>query len=137
VTWKKLLVIAAGMLAAALVTVPIWGMGPAVFLDSQRTVMSRHISPNGDRVAQVERIIVGGAPSVVVMVRSKWMPDWYLLGCSAASHYGEAKASVRWVSTNAINVIPSDKSDGWRTGSAPFHHGSCDSVSVSFHGEGA
>ena len=97
--------------------------------------MSRQPSPDGDRTAQVERIIVGGVPSVVVMVRSRWTPDWYLVGCAAASHYGDAEASVRWVSTDAITVIHSYDSDGWRTGSAPFHSGQCDHVHVEFDRE--
>jgi hypothetical protein len=72
-----------------LVTLPVWGMGVAVFLDSTRTVLDRHPSPDGARIAQVERIVVGGVPSIVVIVRSWWMPNWYLAGCVAASHYEE------------------------------------------------
>ena len=75
------LTLVAGVIAVcAIVTVPLWGMVPAVFLDSERTVVSRSPSPDGRRIAQVERIIVGGEPTIIVMVRSWWMPDWYLAG---------------------------------------------------------
>jgi hypothetical protein len=119
----------------ALVTLPLWGMGPAVFLDSRRTVISRIRSPDALRSAQVERLIVGGVPSIVVMVRSWWLPDWYLVGCAAASHYEDAKAQVRWTSNRAIVVIHTDKPLYWDIGSAPFHSQPCESVSVALTDE--
>lgn len=115
-----------------LLTLPIWGMGPAAFLDSQRAVISRVSSPDGTRVAQVERIVVGGAPSIVVMVRPRWMPDWYLAGCAAASHYQEAKAQVRWSTNDAIVVSYAGDQMYWRTGSAPFHSAPCEGLAVTF-----
>ena len=50
------------------VTSPIWGMGPAVFLESERSVLSSERSPDGKRIAQVERLVVGGMPNIIVMV---------------------------------------------------------------------
>ncbi|WP_142635899.1 hypothetical protein [Sphingomonas sp. IC081] len=80
--------------------------------------------------AQVERMVVGGVPSIVVMVRSWWLPDWYLVGCAAASHYEEAEAQVRWISNDAIAVSHTEDQLYWKTGSAPFHSSSCENVSV-------
>lgn len=116
----------------ALVTLPLWGMGPAVFFDSQRTVISRLLSPDGKRVAQIERIVVGGEPTIVVSVRSSWVPDWYLAGCAAASHYQNEKARVRWTSNSALEVGHMDDRRFWATGSAPFHQGACSNLTVTF-----
>ncbi|MEA3032084.1 MAG: hypothetical protein QOH86_100, partial [Sphingomonadales bacterium] len=71
-------------------------MAAAVFLDSRRDVLSRAVSPDGRRVAQVERLVVGGWPHIVVTLRRRWQPDWYLTSCKAASHYGDAKVQLRW-----------------------------------------
>jgi hypothetical protein len=117
---------------SAFLTLPFWGMGPAVFLDSNRTVLSRAISPDGARSAQVERIVVGGVPNIVVIVRSWWLPNWYLTGCVAAFHYEEAKAQIRWTSNNAVTVTHSGDQLDWDIGSAPFHNASCESVKVTF-----
>ncbi len=120
------------LLVLAIATLPIWGMGLAVFLDSERTMLARSSSPDSNRVAQVERIIVGGAPSIVVMVRSWWMPDWYLTGCAAASHYRDAHARVSWPSNGEIVVQHTDDQRFWETGSAPFHHKRCEGLAVRF-----
>ena len=117
---------------AAFLTVPVWGMGPAVFLDSERTVISRTPSPDGMRIVQVERIVVGGVPSIVLMVRPWWEPDWYLAGCAAASHYQDTKASVRWSSKTAIIVEHPVEQLAWNVGSAPFHSDPCDNLLVTF-----
>jgi hypothetical protein len=114
------------------VTLPLWGMGPAVFLDSKRTLISQTPSPDGKRVAQVERILVGGVPSIVVMVRPEWMPNWYLTGCAAASHYREADARVHWATNDAIVVTHSGDQRFWDIGSAPFHSAPCDGLTVTF-----
>lgn len=59
----------------AFATLPIWGMGSAAFFDSERTVLAREVSPSGKRIAQVERLTVGGVPNIVVMLRPPWMPN--------------------------------------------------------------
>ena len=123
------------LLAALLVlilTLPLWGMGPAVFLDSDRAVISRAVSPDGRHIAQVERLVVGGVPNIVVIVRRSWLPDWYLAGCAATSHHGEAQASVRWKSANEITVDHTDNQRFWWFGSAPFRKGNCGNLRVSF-----
>jgi hypothetical protein len=111
----------------ALVTLPIWGMGLAVFLDAKRTVLARHPSPDGRRIAQVERMVVGGVPSIVVIVRSWWMPDWYLGGCVAASHYENMDARVVWKTNNSLVVQTRGDVGEW-TRSAPFKGKSCSQV---------
>lgn len=129
---RKLILIFVVAVLTAVVTIPFWGMGPAVFLDSERTVISRIVSPDGKRVAQVERIIVGGEPSIVIMVRSAWMPNWYLSGCAAASHYQDADARLRWTSNSAISITHTDDPIYWRIGSAPFHNEACADLQVGF-----
>ena len=129
----KLILVAAMTILCAALTFPFWGMGPAVFLDSKRTVISRVPSPDGTRIAQVERIVVGGTPSIVVMVRSQWMPDWYLTGCAAASHYEDAEAQIRWSTNDAIAVTATGDQLYWDIGSAPFHNAPCDSLAVTFN----
>ena len=115
------ILIAVIALLCAFGTLPFWGMGPAVFLDSQRSVISRAPSPDGKQIAQVERIVVGGVPSIVVMVRPRWMPNWYLAGCTATSHYHDAEAVVAWASSDAIVVTHTDDPLFWNAGWAPFH----------------
>ena len=105
-------------------TLPIWGMGVAVFLDARRTVLVRQPSPDGRRIAQVERMVVGGVPSIVVIVRSWWMPDWYLSGCVAASHYEEVDARILWRSNNSLVVQTRGDRGNWTRG-APFKGKSC------------
>ena len=129
----KLTLVAAISLLCTVVTFPFWGMGAAVFLDSERMIISRSSSPDQSRIAQVERIVVGGVPSIVVMVRSRWMPNSYLAGCAAASHYQDAKASVRWASKDAIVVTHTGDRLFWHTGSAPFHRAPCDGLTVAFN----
>jgi hypothetical protein len=128
----KLISVGAIALVCGLLALPIWGMGPAAFLDSERLTLSRVVSPDGGRVAQVERIVVGGAPSIVVTVRPRWMPDWYLSGCAAASHYANAEALVAWTSENAIVVRHTDDKRFWKNGSGPFHNKPCDGLTVTF-----
>jgi hypothetical protein len=108
----------------AVVTLPIWGMGLAVFLDAKRTVLARQPSPDGERIAQVERMVVGGVPSIVVIVRSWWMPDWYLGGCVAASHYENMDARAFWKSNGSLVVQTRGDVGEW-TKSAPFKHKRC------------
>lgn len=120
------------ILLFALFALATWGMGLAGFLDSDRVVISGAVSPDASRSAQVERMVVGGVPSIVVMVRSRWLPNWYLTGCAAASHYEEVEAEVRWTSNNAITVRHSGDQRFWKVGAAPFHNGSCESVTVKF-----
>lgn len=130
---KKLILAVAMIILCAVDTLPFWGMGPAVLLDSERTVISRVLSPDGTRVAQVERIVVGGTPSIVVMVRPQWMPDWYITGCAAASHYQDAEAQVRWSTKDAIAVTHTDDQLYWDIGSAPFHSALCEGLTVTFN----
>jgi hypothetical protein len=108
----------------AVVTLPVWGMGVAVFLGAERTVLARQQSPDGGRIAQVERLVVGGVPSIVVIVRASWMPDWYLSGCVAASHYEDADAHVLWKSNSSLVVQTSSKVSEWAA-SAPFKNKLC------------
>lgn len=105
-------------------------MGPAAFLDSSRAVISRKLSPDGARLAQIERIVVGGVPTIVVTVKSSWAPDWYLAGCAAASHYQEDKASVLWISNEALQVRHAEDRRFWKLGSAPFLNGHCRNITV-------
>ncbi|WBY06214.1 hypothetical protein PIB19_11210 [Sphingomonas sp. 7/4-4] len=128
----KFILIPGIIILAVVATLPFWGMGPAVFLDSERAVISRVTSPDGKRTAQVERIVVGGEPSIVVMVRPAWMPDWYLAGCAATSHHQDATARVRWVSNSAIDIRHSGEQRFWSTGSAPFHNEACGDLLVTF-----
>ena len=127
----KLILIAVAVFVIGLATLPFWGWGLAYFLDSERTVISRVMSPDRARTAQVERIVVGGAPSIVILVRPWWMPDWYVAGCAAASHYQDAKASVRWVSNSTIEISHTDGRPFWHeAGHAPFHNETCGDLNV-------
>ncbi len=128
----SIIYIGAVIVLIAVVTLPFWGMGPAVFLDSKRTIIARAPSPDGKRIAQIERIIVGGVPSIVVMVRASWMPDWYLTGCAAASHYQDGVARISWTSNNALLIRHTDDLRSWKRGSAPFHNEHCEDPVVSF-----
>lgn len=87
-------------------TAPMTLMGPAVFLDSERKVLARSASPDGKWIGQLEQLIVGGAPNVVVTIRRSWQPDWYLTSCKALSHYGEATASLRWRDSKTLILSP-------------------------------
>jgi hypothetical protein len=75
-------------------------------------------------------MVVGGVPSIVVLVRQSWMPNWYLAGCVAAAHYPDAKANVRWTSNNSLTIIHSDPPYYWDPNSAPFHNNPCKEVRV-------
>ena len=116
-----------------MLTLPVCGMGPAVFMDSDRTVLSRALSPDGKHVAQVERLVVGGAPSIVVTVKLAWMPNWYLLGCAAASHYEETSARLRWEFNRSLSIASPADARFWQTDGAPFHRAGCSDVVVSVH----
>lgn len=118
------------LVGLCLLTMPGWGMGPAVFLDSDRTVLSRSESPNGGRIGQVERIVVGGVPNIVVKVRPWWTPDWYLSGCVAASHYGDAGATIRWNSEHKLVVDTDEGSGSWLWESAPFFDEHCEDLDL-------
>ena len=106
-------------------------MGAGVFLDSDRTVISSQSSPDGRRVAQVERIVVGGVPSIVVTVRPSWKPNWYLSSCAAASHYEEASAKIAWASASELKVSSKTAPLSWEVGTAPFHDEPCANLVVS------
>ncbi|MEA3061673.1 MAG: hypothetical protein QOJ94_1454 [Sphingomonadales bacterium] len=108
------------LLAAFVVTAPFTLMGPAVFMDSQREVLGRATSPDGRRIAQVERLVVGGAPSIVVTLRRSWQPDWYLTTCKVVSHRGETTARLRWSGDRALDV--ESPSPDWG-GDPPFRWG--------------
>jgi hypothetical protein len=127
---KKMILVAAMIICCAVVSLPFWGWGVAAYLDSKRIVLSRVPSPDGMRVAQVERIIVGGTPSIVVIVRPQWMPDWYIAGCAAASHYEDAEAQAHWSTNNAITVTDGRDPHHWSIGSAPFHNAPCGGLNV-------
>jgi hypothetical protein len=129
---SRVILAALAVLVVAIVTLPFWGMGTAVFLDSERTIVSRAVSPDGKRTAQVERMVVGGVPSIVVMVRSARIPNWYLTGCVAAHHYEESAAQIRWLSNSMLEVRHADDQRFWELGSAPFHHGHCADLTVRF-----
>jgi hypothetical protein len=114
-----------------LLSLPIWGMGIAAFIDARRSVVSSHQSPDERRIAQVERLVVGGVPSIVVTVRRSWMPNWYISSCAAASHYGETTANVRWTSAISLEVSSGADPQHWFVGAAPFHSDACPGLIVS------
>jgi hypothetical protein len=127
---SKWLLIGLSVLAIAFLSLPIWGMGPAAFLDSQRTIIARNVSPDGKRVAQVERLLVGNVSNIVIIVRPRWMPNWYLAGCPAASHYEETNVAVRWTTNSQIEVKSESGQRFWSSNSAPFHVGACDDLNL-------
>jgi len=120
------------VVAAAVITLPIWGMGPAVFLDSERRILARAPSPDGRRVAQVERIVVGGAPSIVILIRSRWTPNWYLTGCIAARHYQDAQARISWAGDRSLRIRATDDPRNWSDQMAPLHGNPCRDVTTTF-----
>lgn len=111
-------------------------MGPAAFLDSERSVIYRASSPDGKRVAQVERVVVGGEPSIVILVRRSWEPDWYLTGCVATSHYKDAQARIAWASNTRLTIFHGPQGS-WDNNSAPFHNNSCSDVTAIFQKKGS
>jgi hypothetical protein len=123
-----LIVFAAGF---SVFSLPIWGMGAAVFLDSSRSVIAASPSPDGRRIAQLERLIVGGTPSVVVTVRSSWKPNWYLWSCAAASHYEDVNATIAWAAPSELDISSSVDPQNWDVGRAPFHNRPCSNLTVS------
>jgi hypothetical protein len=128
---REIAIALVSLTAITVLTSPLWGMGMAVFLDSDRTILSAQPSPDGARIAQVERVIVGGVPNIVVTVRPRWKPNWYLATCAVASHYGEARAAVTWNSDAAIRVSVADALVSWDSNKAPFQNGGCPGLSVS------
>lgn len=124
------------IIAVAVMTLPLWGMGPATFLDSDRMILSSAASPDGTRIAQVERLTVGGVPRIVVTVRARWKPNWYLASCAAASHYEEVAAKVGWSSNRAIRISAAEP-ERWELKSAPFRHGGCPDLAVQINGADA
>ncbi|MET3724970.1 hypothetical protein [Sphingomonas trueperi] len=127
----------AGIVALVILTLPYWGVGPAVFLDSKRSVISRASSPDWKRVAQVERVVVGGEPSIVILVRRSWEPDWYLTGCVAASHYQDEQARIEWDSNTRLIIFHGGPQSYWDKSSAPFHNNSCSDVTAIFQKKGS
>ncbi len=126
----RTLLVAALVLLGAIVTLPVWGWGPAYYLDMERTVLSTVPSPDGGRIASVERVVVGGEPTIVVMIRDRWLPDWYLTGCVATSHYQDASADVEWVSSRMMTIRTDGEPRFWSAHSAPFHEGRCSDISA-------
>jgi hypothetical protein len=124
---RKIALVLAAAAGLAVLTIPIWGMGLAVFLDAKRTILGRLPSPDGKRIAQTERMVVGGAPSIVVIVRSWWMPNWYLSGCLAASHYQDTDARAFWKSNNLLVVQTRSAAGEW-TKTAPFKGRACSEI---------
>ncbi len=62
------------------------------------------------------------------------MPDWYLAGCAAASHYHDAEASIQWVSNSSIEIHHTDSRLFWNEGGhVPFHDKACSDLSVTFN----
>ncbi len=111
-------------------TLPIWGWGSAYYFDSQRTVLASSVSPDGSSIAQVERLVVGDVPNIILTLRSSWAPNWYLMSCAAVSHYGETQAGVRWLSNDRIALRTSVEPKYWRTDAAPFKHRGCGRMTV-------
>ena len=97
---------------------PAFGMGflfgAAAFLDSERHVLNRARSPDGAWVAQLERLVVGGAPNMVITLRRSWQPDWYFTSCKAISHYGDAGAVLRWAGAAELVVDADASAQTWR-----------------------
>jgi hypothetical protein len=93
--------------------------GAAAYLDSDRDVIVRAVSPDGSRTAQLERLVVGGAPNMVVTLRRSWHPDWYLTSCKPVSYYGESAAVFRWTSNRALLVDAATEPGQWDS-DAPF-----------------
>ncbi|WP_448662695.1 hypothetical protein ACG3SL_18885 [Sphingomonas sp. CJ20] len=133
---RAILLSIAGIVAFLILTLPYWGMGSAVFLDSERSVISRASSPDGKRIAQVERVIVGGEPSIVILVRRSWEPDWYLTGCVAASHYQDEQARIEWASNARLIIFHGGPQSYWDN-SAPFHNNPCSDVTAIFQTKGS
>lgn len=101
------------VLAIVVLTAPVTMMGPAVYLDSRREVRSELPSPDSRWIAQLERITVGGAPSMVVTVRRWWQPNWYLTSCKAVSYYGNALAQLRWLDDTHLAVAAHTGPEQW------------------------
>lgn len=93
--------------------------GAAAFLDSEREVAGRAVSPDGTWTAQLERLTVGGAPNMVVTLRRSWAPDWYLTSCKPLSYYGESAAILRWTSDSTLLVDAATEPSHWES-HAPF-----------------
>ena len=123
-------IFAGAALMIAIITIPIWGMGPAVYLDSERTIRTSKASPDDSKIATVEEIVVGGVPSIVIIVRDRWLPSWYFTGCVASSHYEDVDVSVEWISNTAIKVLSEAEPSYWNAGRAPFRNAPCTGIST-------
>jgi hypothetical protein len=91
------------------------GFGAAAFLDSERQVVGRAVSPDGTWTAQLERLTVGGAPNMVVTLRRSWHPDRYLTSCKPVSYYGESAAVLRWRSNGVLLVDAATDPGRWNS----------------------
>lgn len=118
-------IFAGAALMIGIITIPMWGMGPAVYLDSERTIRTSKASPDRSKIATVEEIFVGGVPNIVIIVRDRWLPSWYFTGCVASSHYDDVDVSVEWVSNNSIKLLSNAESRFWKADMAPFRNTSC------------
>jgi hypothetical protein len=123
-------IFAGAALMIAIITIPIWGMGPAVYLDSERTIRTSKASPDDSKIASVEEIVVGGVPSIVIIVRDRWLPSWYFTGCVVSSHYEDVDVSVEWVSNTTIKVLSEAEPSYWNAGRAPFRNAPCTGIST-------
>lgn len=123
-------IFAGGALTIAIITSPIWGMGPAVYLDSERTIRASNASGDDRKFATVEEIVVGGVPNIVIIVRDRWLPSWYSTGCVASSHYGDVNVSVKWVSNTTIRLLSDAEPRFWNAETAPFRNAPCIGVSI-------
>jgi hypothetical protein len=60
------------------------------------------------------------------------MPNWYLAGCAATSHYRDTEAVIAWAGSDTIVVMHTDDPQFWGADSAPFHKAPCDHLTVTF-----
>lgn len=84
----------------------VWGtpFGLAYWLDSERSVVAIIRSPDGSTRAQVEHIVMGGAPLTVVTVRKWWEPNTSLNLCRLATYYADVPLSIRWRGAAQVEV---------------------------------
>lgn len=127
---KRFFVVAGVALVIAVVTFPLWAMGSAVYLDSQRVTRSVEASPNGSKIASVEEIVVGGVPNVVIIIRDWWIPSWYFTGCVASSHYDDVNVSLEWLSNSSIELLSNAEPRYWNADMAPFRNAPCTDVTT-------
>jgi len=123
-------VVAGAVLMIAVITFPFWAMGPAVYLDSERTTRTVKASPDDSRFAAVEELVVGGVPNVVIIVRDWWLPNWYFTGCVASSHYDDVDVTLEWISDDTIMVRSKTEPRYWNAEMAPFRNAPCRRVTT-------